>query len=101
MHPTTFPASVALAFVVAATPASPIDAIQDSIAEGVILREDIPDGIEVHEFNATDFTAVIEQADGTSINPAALLKRSDCKGSGLCGQTSASQCRRALSVREK
>ena len=73
----------AMASIAAALPTVPERLPQ----AGVVFREDIPEGVKIHEFNEADLALMQAQAEGTSVNPSSaselgLAKRSDCS-SGL------------------
>ena len=72
------------------------------MAAGVVLREDIPAGVTVYEFNTTAIDTVIAQAEGTSLNPGAtsfgLQKRTDCRGSANCNDNTRRDCVAAIPV---
>ncbi|KAM7217154.1 hypothetical protein V8F06_007445 [Rhypophila decipiens] len=63
----------------------------DSYA-GVVRREDIPSGVEIRGIDD-----VAAGAPGSSSNPAAVLKRSDCNGSSFCHALSKDMCGNAIS----
>ncbi|KAM7183078.1 hypothetical protein V8F33_013816 [Rhypophila sp. PSN 637] len=64
----------------------------DSYA-GVVRREDIPSGVEIRGIDD-----VAAGAPGSSSNPAAVLKRSDCNGSSFCHALSKDMCGYAISI---
>ena len=89
---------LAVAGIAAAFPAP-----EDLLRGGVVLREDIPEGVEVKEFDETNLALIQVQAEGTSANPLSvdglgLAKRSDCNGSGGCGGMGSEDCKLATLV---
>lgn len=85
------PAAPASPAVPSSIPLSTLKASNESY-RGVLRREDIPHGVEIRGID--DVGRVAEHSD----NPAAILKRSDCNGSGWCGTTSRDRCSAAIQV---